>query len=237
MLRRGIPFGPAFGSGSDESERGLLFLAFQSSIRQQFEFLTQHWVNSALNPARGSDLLVGRSDDVRTMQIAGPSGKLDISTPELGWIVPTGGAYAFAPSKSGLAKFGARPAPIGLWKLQQLWAKASGFAAGVRSRLTRLATPLANIIRKGPRPPKRKPRRRTGCSVLRAAGRWTPRSCQANLSGDPRRRREANQAIHSRAQSNSISDRVCGTRRTLRGDFFNRLRETGTLIRSRHRRD
>ena len=125
ILRRGIPFGPTFDSRPDETDRGLCFLAFQSSIKEKFEFLTQHWMNSVLNPARGNDLLVGRSDDVRSMTINGPNGPIQVSAPELQWIVPTGGAYLFAPSRSGLAKFGTPPAPLRMWKLQHLWARAS----------------------------------------------------------------------------------------------------------------
>jgi len=122
MLRRGIPFGLPFDVAPDQDDRGLAFLAFQTSVKSQFEFLTQHWMNSALNPARGNDLLVGRSNDIRTMQIEGPGGPIDISAPEMRWILPTGGAYLFAPSRSGLAKFGTPPARLGLWKAQQLWA-------------------------------------------------------------------------------------------------------------------
>src|SRR5207245_2800913 len=65
MLRRGIPFGPAFDAAPDENNRGLAFLAFQTSIRSQFEFLTQHWMNSPLNPAPENDLLVGRVEGIR----------------------------------------------------------------------------------------------------------------------------------------------------------------------------
>jgi Dyp-type peroxidase family len=122
MLRRGVPFGPLYDS-APEADRGLAFLAFQSSVKSQFEFLTQHWMNSALNPGRGNDLLVGRSDgSSRTMQIQGPAGPIQISAPLADWIKPTGGAYLFAPSKSGLAKFGTPPAALGLWKAHQLWA-------------------------------------------------------------------------------------------------------------------
>jgi hypothetical protein len=99
-------------------------------VKSQFEFLTLHWMNSENNPAKGNDILVGRSDGVRVMQIVGPNGPIDVSTGDMSWIVPTGGAYLFAPSRSGLEKFGKPPAPIGLWKAQQLWAIASDAVKG-----------------------------------------------------------------------------------------------------------
>jgi Dyp-type peroxidase family len=125
VLRRGIPFGAPFDSAPDEDDRGLAFLAFQTSVKSQFEFLTQHWMNSSLNPAPENDILVGRAGDMRSLKIGGPNGPIEVSVPELGWIVPTGGAYLFAPSRSGLAKFANEPAPIGLWKAKQLWAITS----------------------------------------------------------------------------------------------------------------
>jgi Dyp-type peroxidase family len=125
ILRRGIPFGTSFALAPDDDNRGLAFLAFQSSIKSQFEFLTQHWMNSPLNPGPGNDLFVGRAEGVRTMYIAGPNGKLEVSAREEFWIVPTGGAYLFAPSRSGLAKFGTPSAPTTLLKAKMLWARTS----------------------------------------------------------------------------------------------------------------
>ena len=52
VLRRGIPFGPTFEKAPDTNDRGLAFIAFQTSVKSQFEFVSQHWMNSALNPAR-----------------------------------------------------------------------------------------------------------------------------------------------------------------------------------------
>ena len=120
MIRRGIPFGRRYDEAPDELERGLIFLAFQSSIKGQFEFLTQHWMNSALKPARGDDLLVGRGDTLRSMAILGPNGPINIPAPAHPWITPSGGAYLFAPSRAGLKKLADPPAPLGLWKAKQL---------------------------------------------------------------------------------------------------------------------
>jgi Dyp-type peroxidase family len=124
ILRRGIPFGPLYDT-EPGAERGLAFLAFQTSLTGQFETLTSRWMNSALNPGPGNDILVGRSAGIRVMQIPGPKGPIEISTPERGWIVPTGGAYLFAPGRAGLAKLAAPPAPLGLWKAKQIVASIS----------------------------------------------------------------------------------------------------------------
>jgi Dyp-type peroxidase family len=124
LLRRGIPFGPRF-EVDPNAERGLIFLAFQTSIKSQFEFMTQHWMNSPLNPAPGHDLLVGRSEDPRSLKIMGPNGPIEVLDGGQEWIRPAGGAYLFAPSRSGLAKFGTSPASLGWWKARQLFAIAS----------------------------------------------------------------------------------------------------------------
>ena len=51
ILRRGIPFGPVSPSNpeapvDDGEVRGLHFLAYQTSIEEQFEFITRCWVNN-----------------------------------------------------------------------------------------------------------------------------------------------------------------------------------------------
>lgn len=125
MLRRGIPFGLAFDVAPDNDDRGLAFLAFQTSLKSQFEFLAQHWMNSSVNPAPESDLLVGRSSRTRVMQIMRPNGRISVHAPAVEWIIPTGGAYFFVPSRSGLEKFGTPPARIGLWKATRLWIVAA----------------------------------------------------------------------------------------------------------------
>src|SRR5207249_5222276 len=54
IVRRGIPFGKPLANplrpGRDKGQRGLLFIAYQTSIESQFEFLMTDWANSTLNP-------------------------------------------------------------------------------------------------------------------------------------------------------------------------------------------
>ncbi|MEU5264621.1 Dyp-type peroxidase [Amycolatopsis sp. NPDC021455] len=108
MLRRGIPY----ESSVDDRERGLLFLSYQTSIEQQFEFVMEQWLANPKfrAPDEGEDLIVapvftGRhmfglrvpsGDGVRTIPLE----------PERPWTALTGGGYFFTPSISTLRHLG-----------------------------------------------------------------------------------------------------------------------------------
>lgn len=94
LLRRGITFGPEMDK--PQAERGLLFVAFQTSIVEQFEFVMNDWVVDPDKPhaQSGTDPLIGRRngsvslpDGTKTHTLAVPGG----------WVIPTGGEYLFAP--------------------------------------------------------------------------------------------------------------------------------------------
>lgn len=125
ILRRGIPYVPKFSEERPNDDPGLIFLAFQSSIRTQFEFLTQRWMNSPSLPVPADDLLIGRRQAVRSMKIPGPHGNIEIQGPAQSWIVPTGGAYLFTPSRSGIRQLAGPPATPGLWNLRAMIYKSS----------------------------------------------------------------------------------------------------------------
>jgi len=95
LLRRGITFGPEMDRPEDE--RGLLFVAFQTSIVDQFEFLMNDWVNEENKPHAngGVDPIIStaRSTTIRLMHGATP---YDLRVPG-GWVVATGGEYLFTP--------------------------------------------------------------------------------------------------------------------------------------------
>ena len=132
MLRRGIPFGTRFDIAPNNDDRGLAFLAFQTSVQAQFEFITRNWMNSATNPGPGHDLLVGRSQDTRKMMINGPNGWVEVSAPSLSqWVIPTGGAYLFVPSRSALMRFADPPTPFGFWKVKQFLFKGLDAIRGI----------------------------------------------------------------------------------------------------------
>jgi Dyp-type peroxidase family len=95
LLRRGVTFGPEMHQ--PDTERGLLFVAFQTSIVDQFEFIMSRWVNDPnkphasggidpiISPVRNSTILLMNGETPHQLTVPG------------GWVVATGGAYMFAP--------------------------------------------------------------------------------------------------------------------------------------------
>jgi Dyp-type peroxidase family len=131
ILRRGIPFGPVSSSSpeapvDDGVTRGLHFISYQTSIEQQFEFITRCWVNNEnfKEPfghaplAGGYDPIIGQNnkpgeDRQREFTIAftNKNGQRSAERVKVGdfvehekrdWVIPTGGGYFFAPSIDAL---------------------------------------------------------------------------------------------------------------------------------------
>ncbi|HWI61326.1 MAG TPA: Dyp-type peroxidase [Symbiobacteriaceae bacterium] len=104
IIRRGIPYGePLPPDGPDRGERGLLFLSYQTSLEDQFEFLQNNWMNrvAAPNPG-GHDPLLGQNALAEHRERAfllGPGAEVK-GLPD--FVIPTGGAYLFSPSLTAL---------------------------------------------------------------------------------------------------------------------------------------
>ena len=106
ILRRGMPFGPWSGGPGD---RGLVFLAYQTSIERQFEFIVRAWLNNpnAHRTYDGHDPIVGQNPESGAgrercfkFPVKDPDGQVrsvKITMPDE-WVTPTGGAYLFTPS-------------------------------------------------------------------------------------------------------------------------------------------
>jgi Dyp-type peroxidase family len=110
LLRRGVPFGDPFPA---PGERGLLFMAYQTSFERQFEFITRAWLNNPRlrEEGDGHDPLIGQSGTqttARTRQFVLPLRRKDdtiervkIDLP-MDWVTPTGGGYFFVPGLDAL---------------------------------------------------------------------------------------------------------------------------------------
>jgi Dyp-type peroxidase family len=120
ILRRGIPFGEEVTDAEKDAsetrqERGLMFVCYQTSIVNQFEFIIRNWVNNPnFAPAGntpGFDPLLGQDGahaprNVEGLEPSYPSGPRGrpVTLP-IDFIVPTAGGYFFMPSLSAIAMF------------------------------------------------------------------------------------------------------------------------------------
>jgi Dyp-type peroxidase family len=113
ILRRGIPFGQSFRDGNPPhsplgadprfpDDRGLCFVCYQRSIRDQFELIQCSWVNREAVPEDGDgvDPVASQASPERMIRV--PRIAADpVHLPEQ-WVRTTGGEYFFSPSISAL---------------------------------------------------------------------------------------------------------------------------------------
>jgi Dyp-type peroxidase family len=114
ILRRGIPFGEPLPIGTDadpaNGDRGLLFVCYQASIRDQFEFLQASWANEESKPTpqltgkAGHDLVIGQGPGksrARYMKFGPDQDRIDAPV-GVEWVFPSAGGYFFSPSRHAL---------------------------------------------------------------------------------------------------------------------------------------
>jgi deferrochelatase/peroxidase EfeB len=114
IMRRGIaygaPYDPGAPTGSAQAgdvefpdDRGLLFLCYQHSLENQFEFLQKFWVNNPNfpKPADGQDPIIAQLAEPRSFSAPGVS-PTPLSVKQ--FVTNTGGEYFFSPSISALEK-------------------------------------------------------------------------------------------------------------------------------------
>jgi deferrochelatase/peroxidase EfeB len=109
ILRRGAPFGNAYvehEAAAPSGGRGLAFLAYMTSAREQFGALAIDWMSNANAPAGrgGHDMLVGQvSHGLRVFDLRRDPPAAEITaSPDERWVHMTGGAFLFAPSIGAL---------------------------------------------------------------------------------------------------------------------------------------
>ncbi|KAJ7576297.1 Dyp-type peroxidase [Mycena floridula] len=114
ITRRGVQFGPEV---TDEEKRlnktqhgrGLLFVSYQSSIENGFQFIQHSWANTKTFPPQntgvtpGIDPIIGQADGApRDVTGTNPVNVAETLTLPVNWVVPRGGEYFFSPSIKAL---------------------------------------------------------------------------------------------------------------------------------------
>ncbi len=109
LLRRGIPFGHSFGAvhgGGAHDSRGLLFLAYQTDLVRQFEFVQSQWVNEEKFPPFPTGAQPGQDPIIAQSKVGPFELSLEHSLQVKHFVTTTGGEYFFAPSIDALTKIG-----------------------------------------------------------------------------------------------------------------------------------
>jgi Dyp-type peroxidase family len=112
IVRRGMPYGPppADPAVDDRTERGLMFVCFQSSIARQFEVVQGRWLNDgdAFGLRGDRDFVVGTGSADGKMTVPGDPPLLLHPQPD--FVTTRGGDYFFVPSLTALGWLGDLPA-------------------------------------------------------------------------------------------------------------------------------
>jgi deferrochelatase/peroxidase EfeB len=118
MPRRGITYGTRAPDLNDRPAGGvgLLFMAYNRSIGEQFEFTQNAWVNNGdfVRPGTGADPVIGNGGGGHQWPVAWDHEPAGTIAPDLGadfgsFVTMKGGEYFFAPSLSFLRSLAQRP--------------------------------------------------------------------------------------------------------------------------------
>jgi Dyp-type peroxidase family len=104
IIRRAMPYGPSWDDGNPDADRGLLFVACNVRISEQFEFIQQQWLNDGSPFGLGSipDPLGGGWDPESPRAIVVGGRPPLVRAPLPSFVTTTGGEYFFVPSIPGL---------------------------------------------------------------------------------------------------------------------------------------
>lgn len=117
LLRRGAPYGEVKDPTRDDGEHGIIFIAVGASIKRQFEFVQQQWINYSNDFKLGNDKdpLLGNHGEVEGQG----TGRMTIEADPKGnrppffcanlprFVETRGGDYFFLPSLTALWMIGA----------------------------------------------------------------------------------------------------------------------------------
>ncbi|KAI0782337.1 DyP-type peroxidase [Abortiporus biennis] len=112
IIRRGVQFGPELTElekkeKKTQNGRGLLFVSYQSTLANGFQFLQKSWANQETFLSRagvtkpGLDPIIGQSNTdptLREMVGSDPNNPTNELKFPQEWVVPRGGEYFFSPS-------------------------------------------------------------------------------------------------------------------------------------------
>lgn len=110
IIRRGMPYGRPLAPDAredDEVERGIMFLALNARIADQFEFIQQRWLNDgdAFRLGRNPDLIAGYWSDDNSRQLVLQDARSPLqATIKHPLVTPRGGEYFFLPTISALRR-------------------------------------------------------------------------------------------------------------------------------------
>ena len=108
IMRRGVPYGewtPQGTAGDDAGDHGIIFVCYNASIENQFEFVQQQWMNYGNDFGMGNDkdpIIGSHLDD--DMHVIGADGRNPLhlcrNLPQ--FVETRGGEYFFVPSRTAL---------------------------------------------------------------------------------------------------------------------------------------